>query len=116
MSDMPEPKKNVELANDLNDEVKAKVREFANKCLDELLAKQSLAMNDVSKILFVTHASIKNAVTKGKTLSQIVDGRLNAPARTSGKKFNVNTLGTMLANLPGEEREAIKQQILSQLG
>lgn len=65
-----EVKTGVRFANDLDDELKQKIRDAAAKHIDELLEAQDFSINDIAQLAGVSHGSVKS---RAKTLASAAD-------------------------------------------
>ena len=96
----------VKIVNDLTAELKAKVVARIGEDAKKILESSTLSINDLAKVLLLTHGAVKSRVSRGQKISEVVLGVINATPKTP-KKVSVEQLGTLLANLSKDEREKI---------
>lgn len=96
----------VKIVNDLTAELKAKVITRIGEDAKKILESSTLSINDLAKVLLLTHGAVKSRVSRGQKISEVVLGVINATPKTP-KKVSVEQLGTLLANLSKDEREKI---------
>ena len=96
----------VKIVNDLTAELKAKVIARIGEDAKKILESSTLSINDLAKVLLLTHGAVKSRVSRGQKISEVVLGVINATPKTP-KKVSVEQLGTLLANLSKDEREKI---------
>lgn len=96
----------VKIVNDLTDELKAKILARVAEDAKKILGNSTLSINDLAKVLLLTHGAVKSRVSRGQKISEVVLGVINSTPKTP-KKVSVEQLGTILASLSKEEREKV---------
>lgn len=92
-------------ANNLNDGLKAKLRDAATKRIETLLAKADLTCNDIAALVGVSHGSIKARSEKIADVAGIVDAVLSGARSSTKKKPSEESVKTFLSSMSPEERE-----------
>jgi hypothetical protein len=96
----------IKITNDLTDELKTKVLARVTEDAKKILSNSTLSINDLAKVLLLTHGAVKSRVSRGQKISEVVLGVINSTPKAP-KKVSVEQLGTILASLTKEEREKI---------
>lgn len=103
---MAEEEKNVKtFANDIGDDLKARIKDEAAKRIDELLLQEQFTMNDISALCGISHGSVKSRAKSIDSAAGIVTAVLDGK-RTGGKQKAVNqaSVKAMLESMTAEER------------
>lgn len=92
-------------ANDINDELKGRIKEEAAKRIDEILLQQSFTTNDISALCGISHGSVKSRAKSIDSAAGIITAVLDGK-RTGGKQKAVNqaSVKAMLESMTAEER------------
>lgn len=104
----------VRFANDLSDEVKARIKEEAAKRIEALVEKEEFSVNDIAQIAGVSHGSVKGRAKKLASAQDIVTAILDGTrASASGpRKPSVDSIKSFLDSLD----EEAKAKFMAELG
>lgn len=104
----------IRFANDLSDEVKARIKEEAAKRVEALVEKDEFSINDIAQLAGVSHGSVKGRAKKLASASDIVTAILDGTrASASGpRKPSVESIKSFLDSLD----EEAKAKFMAELG
>lgn len=104
----------IRFANDLSDEVKARIKEEAAKRVEALVEKDEFSINDIAQLAGVSHGSVKGRAKKLASASDIVTAILDGTrASASGpRKPSVDSIKSFLDSLD----EEAKAKFMAELG
>lgn len=105
--------KGVRFTNDLDDELKARIKDEAAKRIEELLEKPEFSVNDLAQLSGVSHGSVKGRAKSLAGAAEIVTAILNGERATGiGRKPSKDSVKSLLDSMTPEE----KQKFLADLG
>lgn len=104
----------IRFANDLSEEVKARIKEEAAKRVEALVEKDEFSINDIAQLAGVSHGSVKGRAKKLASASDIVTAILDGTrASASGpRKPSVDSIKSFLDSLDDEA----KAKFMAELG
>ena len=112
-ADVVEPKTGVRFANDLDDELKAKIKEAAAQRLDALLEASEFSINDIAQLAGVSHGSVKGRAKSLASAADIVNAILSGSRSGGGKKApSVDSIKSFIESLDADA----KAKFMAELG
>ena len=104
----------VRFANDLSDELKARIKEEAAKRVDELLELTEFSMGNIVQLAGVSHSSVKSRAKTLSSAADIITAILNGERANGGTKKAPSTesIKSFLDSLSAEDRA----KFLAELG
>ena len=103
----------VRFANDLTAEVKARIKDEANKRIEALIEKEEFSINDIAQIAGVSHGSIKGRAKSLASAEAIIVAVLDGTRATGGvRKPNTDSIKSFIDSLDADA----KAKFLAELG
>jgi hypothetical protein len=108
-----EVRTSVRFTNDLNDDLKARIKEEAAKRIAELVDKDEFSVNDLAQLAGVAHGSIKGRAKTLASAADIIQAVLDGTrAGGTGRKPSTESVKSLLDSMTPEQ----KQKFLAELG
>lgn len=105
--------KGVRFANDLSDELKARIKDEAVKRVEALIEQEDFSVNDIAKLAGVAHGSIKGRAKTLTSAEAIITAVLDGTRATTGaRKPSTDSIKSFLDSLDAEGRA----KFLAELG
>lgn len=97
--------------NDIDDELKERIRKEAAARVDEILAKPTLTRGDLVHLAGVSHGSIKSRAQKIGSAAEIVKAVLDGVRAEATRTPSVESVKSFLDSLSPEEKQKFLDQI-----
>jgi hypothetical protein len=105
--------KGVRFANDLSDELKARVKDETVKRIEALLEQEDFSVNDIAKLAGVAHGSIKGRAKTLTSAEAIITAVLDGTRAAGGtRKPSTDSIKSFIDSLDNEA----KAKFLAELG
>lgn len=105
--------KGVRFANDLSEELKARIKNEAIKRVEALIEQEDFSVNDIAKLAGVAHGSIKGRAKTLTSAEAIITAVLDGTRTATGtRKQSTASIKSFLDSLDAEDRA----KFLAELG
>ena len=97
--------------NDINDELKDRIRQEAAKRIDEILDKPVLTRGDLVHLTGVSNGSVKNRAKKIESAAELIVAVLDGVRATGTRQPSVESVKSFLDSLSPEDKAKFLAQI-----